>query len=110
MATRNGTRFATKCDWCGRLFATNSRRARFCCDNHRLASYRADKSGDGRSLNDLGQQAIDRLQQILMVSEPAYNVIFRLLSDYGARVATEAIQASFFVLDTMYQELNKDNA
>lgn len=110
MATRNGTRFATKCAWCGKLFATNSRRARFCCDNHRLASHRAEKSGDGRSLNDLDSQAMDRLQQILMVSEPAYNAIFRLLSDYGARVAIEAIRASFFVLDTMYQEMEKNHA
>lgn len=109
-ATRNGTKYVKKCEWCDQFFATNSRRAKFCCDAHRLSAHRAKKSGDGRTLHDLDALTTERLQQIHTVSEPAYNAIFRLLEKYGARVATEAIRASFFVLDTMYQEMEKANA
>ena len=107
MATRNGTKYGVKCEWDQKFFTTNSRRARFCCDACRLAAHRAKKSGDGRTLHDLQPVALDRLQQILNISEPAYNTIFRVLETYGANVASEAIRAAFFVADTMISELEK---
>ena len=107
MATRNVKMYGVKCEWDGKFFTTKSRKARFCCDACRLSAYRAKKSGDGRTIHDLDPQALERLQQILTISKEAYNAIFRLLEAKGANTATEAIRASYFVADTLLENMER---
>ncbi len=101
--TRNGYMFAKKCQWCGDYFATNSGRAKFCQDAHRLAAHRAAKSGNGRTLHDLTPETLEKMQQIHGISEPSYNLLFSLLEDKGARIATRAVNAAFILVQEMIE-------
>lgn len=105
--TRHAGLYGVSCGWCGRMFSTKSRRAMYCCDAHRLAAHRAKKGGNGRTLHDLTDANRERLQQILSINKPAYDQLFTLLEKQGARIATHAIMAAYFVAETLIAEMEK---
>lgn len=107
MATRNVKLYGVKCAFCGKLFSSKSRKAKFCSDPCRLKNHRAQKLGNGRTLHDLTDQNRNRLQQILTINKPAYDQIFSLLELEGARIATHAIMAAYFVAETLIADMER---
>jgi hypothetical protein len=107
LATRNTQIYARRCDWCGTYFTANSSLAKTCKNSCRVALHRAKKKGGGKTLHDLSAQDLERMQQILNISEPSYNLIFSLLEQYGANVATAALSAAFLVAETLVLEMER---